>query len=107
MCDHGSERLPEAALAAFWSHLGASLEAFSYYFGALLEYLAGPALSVGVLVLLALLALPFEPNRCNNLSSVSLSSHWQVSLPLLLRLSERAKRASEGIRWPTRCLLML
>ena len=38
---------------------------------------------------------------------VSLSSLWQVSLPFLLRLSERAKRASEGITWPTRYLLML
>ena len=67
----------------------------------------GSALSVGVLALLALLALAFEPNQCKNLSSVSLSGPWQVSLPLLLRLSERAKRASEGITWPTRYLLML
>ena len=33
----------------------------------------GSALSVGVLALLALLALAFEPNQCQNLSSVSLS----------------------------------
>ena len=105
MCDHGSERLPEAALDAFWSHF--SLETFASYFGALLEYLSGSALSVVVLALLALLALAFEPNHCKNLSSVSLSGPWQVSLPLLLRLSERAKRASEGITWPARCLLML
>ena len=60
MCDHGSERFPEAALAAFCSHSGASLEACSCYLGALLEYLLGSALSVVVLVLLALLALePF------------------------------------------------
>ena len=86
---------------------GRELGGMFVLFGALLEYLLGSALSVGVLALLALLDLAFEPNQCKNLSSVSLSGPWQVSLPLLLRLSERAKRASEGITWPARCLLML